>query len=166
MVRFTADEMYALAEEIETRGNQFYTAASERVADPETRAILQELARWENEHFRFFHELREQLPPEASRKENVEETGEDHAAYLQAMVHDRVFPADVNAAFAAMPDTNAISILEYALQREKDVIVFFLTMRDLIPRHWGREQLDAILTEEARHVRIITQQIGKRMGQS
>ncbi len=35
MVRFTADEMYALAEEIETRGNQFYTAASERVADPE-----------------------------------------------------------------------------------------------------------------------------------
>jgi len=165
MVRFTADEMYALAEEIETSGNQFYAAASERVTDAETRGILQELAKWENEHFRLFHELREQLPPEASRKEEIEEADEDHAVYLQAMVQDRMFPADVNAAFAAMPDVTPVSILEYALQREKDVIVFFLTMRDLIPRHWGREKLDTILTEEARHVRIITQQIGKRTAQ-
>ncbi len=67
--------------------------------------------------FSIFHELREQLPPEASRKENVEETGEDHAAYLQAMVHDRVFPADVNAAFAI--DTVPSGFLNLRCSRKK-----------------------------------------------
>jgi rubrerythrin len=82
----------------------------------------------------------------------------DRAQYLKAMVNGRVFPVQIPTL------TDRAAVLAYALQREFDSIVFFLTLRDLVPRFQGREQIDQILSDEAAHVRLLQGAILKGTG--
>ena len=57
-VYFHADEVLAMAEEIEQNGAAFYRKASEMAAVSELRELLHELAAMEDEHRRVFADMR------------------------------------------------------------------------------------------------------------
>jgi rubrerythrin len=65
-------------------------------------------------------------------------------------------PADTRVFYAKMIDLSSErEILTAALAAEKDSIVFYLGLRDLVPERMGRYRVDDIISEEMEHVRII-----------
>ncbi len=48
-----------------------------------------------------------------------------------------------------------VEILKAALTAEKDSIVFYLGMKDLVPESLGKNKIDDIIKEEMSHIKII-----------
>jgi rubrerythrin len=52
-------------------------------------------------------------------------------------------------------------VIRLAVALEKDTIVFYLGMRDLVPRRAGQAKLDDIIREEMQHIVVLTGQLPK-----
>ena len=50
-------------------------------------------------------------------------------------------------------------ILKAAILAEKDSIVFYLGMKDLVPDKLGKDKLDEIIKEEMGHIRILSKEL-------
>ncbi|KKK77937.1 hypothetical protein LCGC14_2848570, partial [marine sediment metagenome] len=62
----------------------------------------------------------------------------------------KVFDLDPSAGLGG---TETISdILNTAIGLEKDSIVFYQSMKEIVPRTAGKEKIDAIITEEIGHI--------------
>ena len=50
-------------------------------------------------------------------------------------------------------------ILKIAITAEKDSIVFYLGMKDVVPVNLGKEKLDRIIKEEMNHITILSKKL-------
>lgn len=155
---FNADEVFAIAERIEINGGRFYRAAAAAVEDPGARELMHELARMEDEHHGFFAELRARLSPRDGQPTTLDPEGEA-AAYLQAFADGQIFDASADPSERFDGNESVIDILRTAIGFEKDAIVFFLAMRELVPVGLGQRKLDSIIKEEQRHILMLTRQL-------
>jgi rubrerythrin len=55
-------------------------------------------------------------------------------------------------------------VLEAAVNKEKDSIVFYLGMKEAIPS--GADQVDKIISEEMRHIRILSRLATQEAGEA
>ncbi|MBT7259953.1 MAG: rubrerythrin, partial [Desulfobacula sp.] len=46
-----------------------------------------------------------------------------------------------------------------AIQAEKDSIIFYLGMKEIVPEKSGKAKIDDIIKEEMSHIRIIAQKL-------
>jgi len=146
---FNADDVFEMAEQMERNGATFYRDASERVQEEKQRAFLVGLSKMELEHERTFAAMREQLKGKETEPTVFDPDGESEK-YLRALVDTRVF-------FEKEIDASTIEgILRAAIQAEKDTILFYLGMRDLVPAELGGQKLDRIIREEMSHVRTLS----------
>ncbi|MFW6367398.1 MAG: ferritin-like domain-containing protein [bacterium] len=161
MIRYNAEELFQMAESVERDGALFYRRAAEASDSPDTSELFTRLADWEEKHEKLFAELRQSLPDSARHEDGPGDPVEEHAAaYLQAFVDGKVFPAPSWATAAGeTPAAVPRSALEFALDREKDTIILFLTMQEHVPKYWGREQVQKIVAEELKHVHMIEAQL-------
>lgn len=157
MIRYNAEELFRMAESVERDGMRFYRQAAQTVESPELARMLTELAEWEAKHEQRFADLRNELPETASRGNGPGDPVEEHAAdYLQAFVDGKVFPDPSRTRGFEHPNlVESDDVLAYAIGREKDTIVFFLTLQQQVPRYRGRDQIQAIIDEELKHVHIL-----------
>ncbi|MDT8389947.1 MAG: ferritin family protein [Lentisphaeria bacterium] len=157
MIHYNAEELFRMAESVERDGMLFYRQAAETVDDPELVRLLSELADWEARHEARFAALRAELPESASHEPGPGDPVEEHAAdYLQAFVDGKVFPGPSRTGGFEFPKLVAPDdILAYALGREKDTIVFFLTLQQQVLKYRGRDRIQAIIDEELKHVHIL-----------
>jgi rubrerythrin len=51
------------------------------------------------------------------------------------------------------------AILKAAVLAEKDSIVFYLGMKDLVPEGMGQSQLDDIIKEEMSHIKMLSRRL-------
>ena len=51
-------------------------------------------------------------------------------------------------------------ILKEAILAEKDSIVFYLVMKEMVPENFGKSKIDAIIKEEMAHIKLLS---GKRV---
>ena len=51
------------------------------------------------------------------------------------------------------------SILKAAILAEKDAIVFYLGMKEMVPDRYGKDKLDKIIKEEMDHIRTISKHL-------
>nr|MBC8391582.1 rubrerythrin [Deltaproteobacteria bacterium] len=73
--------------------------------------------------------------------------------YLRALADTRVF-------FEKEIDVTSMEdILKSAITAEKDSIVFYLGMKDLVPDKFGKGRLDDIINEEMGHIRILSKEL-------
>lgn len=157
-LRFSADEIFEIAESMERNAATFYRAAAARVQYPGARQMLLDLAQWEVGHERYFAGLRRALTAQ-DREATVQDPEGETAQYLQALADQAVYDLsqDPLKAFGAEPAF--LDVLRYALGREKDAVVFYSGMRAVVPPRLGQDRIDAIILEEKRHVTIISGQI-------
>lgn len=161
MIRYNAEELFEMAESVERAGASFYRRAAEAGGNPDATALFARLADWEEKHEKLFAELRRSLPESARHEDGPGDPIEEHASdYLKAFVDGKVFP-DPTRATAAGEDLAADPgrAIEFALTREKDTIILFLTMQEHVPKYWGREQVRKIVTEELKHVHMLEAQL-------
>ena len=151
---FNADEVFEMAEQIERNGAAFYRLAAKQF--PAQQRLLTIIAEQEDQHGATFSALRRQL---ASKEQEATayDPGEEGAAYLRAMADRRVVdvsrrPQDVLKGAESFAD-----ILGIAVGMEKDSIVFYVGMQDMIPPALGRDKLDLIIKEEEKHIVFLDQ---------
>ena len=156
-IRFTADEILSIAEQIERNGIAFYAAAASTVASPSLAELLTRLSRWEVEHEKTFAALRRALP-DSAREPVTFDPDNELGLYLQATANLHVFSGteDPRAILGEQPTTE--HILELAMGKEKDSIVFYTGLRPFITPLLGGKSLDEIIAQEYGHLRMLEEQ--------
>ncbi|HJN16867.1 MAG TPA: ferritin family protein [Armatimonadota bacterium] len=159
-VEFNAAEVYEMAEEIERNGAKFYRKAADQ-CEAEVRPLLLKLAGMEDQHEVTFKAMHAELPPEASQP-LVFDPDDEASAYLQAMADGYVFDVRSDPAEALTGDETSVEVLKMALEREKESVVFFTGMKQMIPEELGKEKVQAIIEEEIDHIGFVSREIKAR----
>lgn len=159
---FTADEIFAMAEQIERNGAQFYRASAGGVKDPSSRELLMNLAAMEDDHEKTFTSMRRDLSDREKASATFDPDSEA-VLYLKALADSRVFMERQMpnlAETADRPDEEIMQeILKFAIGAEKESIVFYLGMKDAVPEKFGKARLDAIIKEEMGHIRMLSNRL-------
>ena len=149
---FNAEDVFEMAKEIERNGAAFYSDAAEKIDDPDQKQLLLDLSKMEVEHEETFQRMEADLRPKEQGK-TVFDPENEALQYLKALADTRVF-------FDKDVDTSSMKgILKTALGAEKDSIVFYLGMKELVPEKYGKNRLDRIIKEEMSHVRLISKEL-------
>lgn len=149
---FNAAEIFEMAEQIERNGAKFYRDAANQVSDKANKDFLLELAAMEDEHEKTFSSMKGELSKKESTPTVFDPEG-DAPRYLKALSDTRVF-------FEKEIDLVSMkSILKDAVTAEKDSIVFYLGMKDLVPDSQGKDKIEHIIKEEMKHIRLLSNKL-------
>ncbi len=149
---FNADEVFAMAEQLERNGANFYRSAAEKTGDSANKDFLLELAAMEDDHEKTFKAMRADLTAKEKESTVFDPQGEA-AAYLKALVDTRVF-------FEKEIDLSSMkAILKSAIEAEKDSIVFYLGMKEAVAESLGQGRLDGIIKEEMGHISLLSKKL-------
>jgi rubrerythrin len=154
---FNADEVLAMAEQIERNGAAFYRRAAEIATEPRVRARLAELAEWERGHEKLFAGMRAGLT-DAQKVELTFDPEGDAVHYLRVMADRHVFNVTKDAASLLKGDETPEQVLEIAIGFERDSILFFQAMEGLVPPSVGRDKVLALIKEEVGHVAFLSRE--------
>ncbi len=145
---FSADEIFEMAERLEKNGKAFYKTAAEDVQHPSVKDLLLKLAAMEEGHIKTFASMRSELS-EKEKEMPTFDPNNEASLYLKSLADTRVF-------FEKEIDTSSLEeILKAALSAEKDSIVFYLGMKDLVPDYLGKDRLEEIIKEEMKHITLL-----------
>jgi rubrerythrin len=152
MYDFNADDLFEIAEQMERNGSKFYRTAAMAVKDEKAKALLEMLAGMEDNHERIFSKMRALLK-EQEKTPTVFDPQNEAMLYLRALADMRVF-------FQKEIDTSSLeTVYKDAIGAEKDAIVFYLGMRDAVPKELGGDRLNDIIKEEMGHIRLLSAEL-------
>lgn len=155
MITFNADEIFEIAVQIERNGANFYRKAAEP-AKGGNRDLLVRLADMEDDHKETFAAMRSTLG-DAEKRPITVDPGNQALLYLQAMAYGKVFSADPSEALTGAEPMK--DILNTGIGLEKDSIVFYEGMKEVVPGAAGKDQVDAIIKQEMGHIVDLTKQL-------
>ena len=149
---FNADDIFEIAEQMERNGAKFYRTAATAMHDEKAKSLLERLAAMEDDHEKTFSQMRSQLKGKETAATVFDPQGEA-VLYLRALADRQVF-------FQKEIDTSSIeTVLKDAIGAEKDAIVFYLGMRDAVPKELGGDRLNDIIKEEMSHIRLLSAEL-------
>ena len=148
---FNSDEILEMAIRIEANGAAFYRKAAAMQSDAESKKFLEGLAAMEDQHQRTFAEMRKTLT-EADKGGKVFDPYNEESQYLASMADTLGGEGSPTVADALTGNETLEDILRTALGLEKDSILFYLGLKDMVPASYGQEKIDKIIREEKRHV--------------
>lgn len=157
-ISFSADEILEIAQQIEQNGLNFYRAAANAVTDPEAKEMLWSLAEWEVGHEMIFREMRATLTDD-QRQPTVFDPDDEMGLYLKAMANTVVFTSKMDPQEMIGHNPSFRKVLDIALGREKDAVVFYAGIKEIVPASLGRDKIEAIMQEEVSHVAMITRRL-------
>lgn len=150
VITFTADEVFEMAIEIERNGAEFYLEAAEKSSDGKTRRMLLEMAQTEEEHLNTFQCIRKKLLAEDEAA--IFDPDNRSVMYLQTMADARSWEGKISPTQELSGDETPRQILEIALNSEKESVVFYLGLKDLISSKANRDKVEQIIIEELAHI--------------
>lgn len=161
MSYFNADEIFEIAEQVERNGARFYNRAAEMIEEPRSHKILVSLAAAEVQHLKIFAAMRADIL-EAGQVATVDPEFDlqgEAALYLQAIADGQIFDVRVSPADLLTGEETIEDILRIALEREKDAVIFYLGIKDMVSENLGKNEIDRIIKEEMAHVTIISKEL-------
>ena len=144
---FSGSELVNIAIGIERNGLAFYQSLLKAEKNVMARGAYKYLADMEEQHIKTFQKM----------LNTVEEYGhpeiytEEYDLYLRALVDSAVFTDDKVAREMAENARSSAEAIQIALGAEKDSILFYYDMRNLV-RERDREMVDKIIEEEKSHL--------------
>jgi len=157
-VKFNADEVFQIAEQIERNGMRFYRKAADSASDKNTRQMLLEMAEMEAGHLTTLEHMRRYL---TSREKVATVFDPDNKAthYLRTM-------ADAHGSEGKKSPTQELTgsesieeILKIALNAEKDSVIYYFGLRAFVPPRAGRDKIEAIINEEINHITTLNKML-------
>ncbi len=161
-VDFNADEVFEIAVEIERNGARFYRRAAGMAAARGDRDLLLSLAAMEDSHVKIFQSLRTELMGSDGALADFDPHGEA-AAYLRSMAEGRVFDLRADPVEYLGMDRSMEDILCKALELEKDSIVYYVGMMEMVPEAAGKKKIEHIIREEMKHIVSIKVELELRL---
>ncbi len=144
---FSGHEILEIAVNIEVEGEKFYRTISKDMEDSAARNTFDYLANQEQKHIETFKSLLKRFDEETKELVNWDEATE----YLKALSSHKVFP-DANALLEEFRGSTSEEIIEYALDREKDSIIFYYEIIEMIDDTDIKTAVRKIISEEKSHV--------------
>ena len=150
-ITLTAHELFEIAEQIEQNGAAFYEKAASAVPDGDNRALLLDLAAMERDHRKTFAAMREVLSAR-EREDLVVDPDNQIALYLQAFAEGKIFDPKADPAEFLDGERTMPEIFGKAIQLEKDSVVFYLSMKEMVPEQVGKDRIEGIIRQEMGHI--------------
>jgi rubrerythrin len=148
---FNSDEIFEMAIRIESNGAAFYRKAAGLQSDTKNQNFLEGLAKMEDQHQKIFTEMRKSLT-EKEKGPKVFDPNDELSQYLAAMADTMGGEGSPSVADSLTGKETLAEILRTAVGLEKDSILFYLGIKDLIPPQSGQDRIDEIIREERSHV--------------
>ena len=149
-VIFSGSELLQAAVGIERNGAAFYQALADR--DNSVRAIYEHLAVKEMKHQKTFQAMLDKVggyqPPE--------DYAEDYQLYMKSLVDSAVFTDVAQARQRAAEAASDSQALDIGIQAEKDSILFYTEMQNLV-KPADRQIMTNIIAQEREHLNQLTQ---------
>jgi len=143
---FDISEIYQIAIAVEENGIKFYSLWVEKTKNKKIRELFSTLAEVEVEHKKIF----EKMLSEIKKYEPEGAYTEEYFLYLKAYVDGIIFNFDELRRQASKLKTIS-QALTYAIQREKDSILYYQEAKNIVPKHQA-DELEKIINEERRHL--------------
>ncbi len=150
-VTFNADEVFEMAEQIERSGAKFYREAAQKASDQQTKEMFLNMASMEDTHLRTFEEMRTELS-NREKGSTVFDPYDEAAMYLQALADSKGFEGMRSPTEKLTGQESTQELLEIAIGAEKNSVLYYVGLKDLVSARAGRDKVEAIIKEEVRHV--------------
>jgi rubrerythrin len=160
-IDFNAGEILEMAQQIERNGARFYRLAAQGANEPDERQLFLDLAVMEDEHEAVFATMKRELSASDWESTTFDPHGEG-ASYLRALADVHVFDPQMDPSdlFNEMKSTE--DILRKAIELEKDSIIFYVGMMDMVPERLGQDKVKHIIREEMGHIVTLNREIEAR----
>ncbi|MCK4783917.1 MAG: hypothetical protein KAV87_09220, partial [Desulfobacteraceae bacterium] len=96
---------------------------------------------------------------DAERKPTVFDPDGQAALYLRAMADGHVFDVKADPVELFTGKETMEDILQTAIGMEKDSIVFYLSMKELVPQRLGKDRIQGIIKEEMAHIASLSKEL-------
>lgn len=154
--KFNAEEVLAIACQIERNGAAFYREAAQMVVLEDSKNLLLQLGDMEDGHEQVFEEMMARVDEFDDFLKDPDGTA---AMYLKAIAANHVFVSGQKPSDLFNKTSTARDILRAALSAEFASIVFFQGILDNMPDGFGHDKLRGVIMEEQEHVVIINKKI-------
>ena len=151
-ISFSGSELVDIAIGIERNGITFYDVMARSTKNAVTRDFFQYLADTEREHIKIF----QGMLAEADTWQMPALYAQEYDDYLRALVDSSIFSDEKITSVVATEANNYIQALELAIGAEKDSILFYNEMKEVISQR-AKVMLDKIITEEKSHLKKLSE---------
>jgi rubrerythrin len=151
MALLTGDEVIEIATRLEENGEAFYNAAAAKATTPGVKALFEDLAVQEQYHRRAFQQMAQGGVEFALSPEQWDE----FQAYSDALLRQSFFAQPESALNQAAQAEDERSALQAALDFEKEAMLFFYELKDLV-KGAGRQTVARIVEEEKQHIQRLS----------
>ena len=151
-ISFSGSELLTIAIGIERRGIAFYDIMTRSTKNAIAREVFKYLGDMEREHIRTF----QGMLAEADKYQFLETPAGEYTTYLQALVDSAVFTNDLVTSEMATKVSSDIEAMELAIGAEKDSILFYYEMKDIMPQR-AQPTVNKIIAEEKSHLRQLSE---------
>ncbi len=155
---FNAAEIASAAVEIETRGQAFYLRVAQAAKDKDVARFFEFFAGEEAKRKGLFEALAKRLGP-------VElpawSTKEEYADYLAALLDTHALFSGGLAETLMAGAADQASAMRLAMSFEKDTILFFMEMKELVPES-EKAFIDWCIREERTHLKMLRERLTKK----
>jgi rubrerythrin len=158
VIGFNADEVFEMAIRIEENGAAFYRKAAGLQSDAENREFLEKLAVMEDGHKATFIEIRKTL---TDKEKGGKVFDPQNELYLAAMVDTHGGEGSPSAADSLTGTETMEELLTTAIGLEKESVLFYLGIKDIVSPEYGLERIDDIIREERGHIAQLNGLLGK-----
>ncbi|MFC1870544.1 ferritin family protein [Chloroflexota bacterium] len=151
-ISFSGSELLNIAVGIERRGIAFYDIMTRSADSDAARDTFQHLADMEREHIHIFQDMLSDVDKYQPSATSIEE----YADYLRALIDSAVFTDAMITSEMATDANSDIRALELGISAEKDSILFYYVMKDMMPRG-AQPAVNKIIAEEKTHLRQLSE---------
>ncbi|MBF0548307.1 MAG: ferritin family protein [Candidatus Riflebacteria bacterium] len=150
-MQFDPEKIFKLALKIEKYAENFYRTAAQLCQEKIAGKLFLQLAEIEKKHYQIFTDFQKNCKEIRSDALCTNEQLE----YFENLAKSQVFP-DTGEISSLIRNGPFEKILSYALEREKDSIILYLTISQFISPQYGKKEIEQIIQEELNHVFMLT----------
>ncbi|MBE9531227.1 MAG: ferritin family protein [Proteobacteria bacterium] len=154
-VHFSSKEILEMAVRIEENGLGFYKAASSATESAKIKELFDYLIIEEVKHVELFEALKDAITEGVPNDYNDPYLA-DESAYINALADSSIFKKGEDGVKKAKSITSDDEALDFAIQMEKDSILFYLELINMV-RDDDRATVKDILSEERKHIAKLTE---------
>jgi len=150
-ISLNAIEVFEIAERLERNSVKFYRKAAEALTDENLCAILLSLSEFEKGHEKNYANMRKQISAKEWSIATFDPENE-MALYLQKIADSHIFDPEKDPAEQLKDKGTIEDILNFAIESEKNSIIFYLGLKNYVPVPAGKNKVDEIINEEMSHI--------------
>ncbi|MFC1766263.1 ferritin family protein [Planctomycetota bacterium] len=144
-------EVFKIAIQVEMNGAEFYKKAANLYDNVKVSEIFRQLCCWEREHVAVIEKMYDRIIQHAW------DSGEYRPNKIEMpesilMVGLAVFGIHSNPADELSGRENCIEVLDMAVHKEKDAVIFFTGLKGFMDNPAEREHIDEVIKEEMQHI--------------